>query len=49
MDDTLPDNQMSNMACGVLTVSGTSLIYCVGGSAVGQTIVAASRVSSTAR
>jgi hypothetical protein len=43
MGDTLPDNQMSNMACGVLTVSGTPLIYCVGGSAVGQT-VAASRV-----
>lgn len=45
MNDTLPDNQMSNMACGVLTVSGTSLIYCVGGSAVGET-VAASRVFS---
>ena len=43
MGDTLPDNQVSNMACGVLTVSGTPLIYCVGGSAVGQT-VAASRV-----
>jgi hypothetical protein len=43
MGDTLPDNQMSNMACGVLTVSGMPLIYCVGGSAVGQT-GAASRV-----
>jgi Kelch motif len=43
MGDTLPDNQVSNMACGVLTVSGTPLIYCVGGSAVGQT-GAASRV-----
>ena len=29
---TLPDNSMNNMACGVLTVSGTPLIYCVGGS-----------------
>jgi N-acetylneuraminic acid mutarotase len=43
MGDTLPDNQMNNMACGVLTVSGTPLIYCVGGSAAGQT-TAASRV-----
>jgi plastocyanin len=34
---TFPDNQMNNMACGVLTVSGTSQIYCVGGSAAGQT------------
>ena len=41
MGDTLPDNQVSNMACGVLTVSGTPLIYCVGGSAVGQTVAAA--------
>src|SRR6266513_1793566 len=29
---TLPDNFMNNMACGVLTVSGTPQIYCVGGS-----------------
>src|SRR5438309_6172832 len=29
---TLPDNQMNNMACGVLAVSGTPYIYCVGGS-----------------
>ena len=29
---TLPDNTMNNMACGVLTVSGTPQIYCVGGS-----------------
>ena len=43
MPSTLPDNQMNNMACGVLTVSGTPLIYCVGGSAAGQT-TAASRV-----
>ena len=30
---TYPDNQVNNMACGVLTVSGTPYIYCVGGSA----------------
>ena len=29
---TYPDNQVNNMACGVLTVSGTDYIYCVGGS-----------------
>lgn len=34
---TYPDNQVSNMACGVLTDSGTNYIYCVGGSAGGQT------------
>ena len=28
-----PDNQVNNMACGVLTVAGTPQIYCVGGSA----------------
>jgi len=32
---TLPDNQMNNMACGVLAVGGTPYIYCVGGSAAG--------------
>ena len=32
MGVTLPDNSMNNMACGVLTVSGTPQIYCVGGS-----------------
>ena len=32
-----PDNQVNNMACGVLTDSGTPYIYCVGGSASGQT------------
>ena len=32
---TYPDNQVNNMACGVLTVSGTPFIYCVGGSAAG--------------
>ena len=41
MGVTLPDNQMNNMACGVLTVSGTSYIYCVGGSAAGQTTATA--------
>jgi len=34
---TLPDNQMNNMACGVLAESGTPYIYCVGGSAAGAT------------
>jgi N-acetylneuraminic acid mutarotase len=34
---TLPDNNMNNMACGVLTVSGTPQIYCVGGSFAGGT------------
>jgi len=38
---TLPDNQMNNMACGVLTVSGTPQIYCVGGSAAGATTATA--------
>ena len=41
MPSTLADNQGNNMACGVLTVSGTPLIYCVGGSAAGQTTAAA--------
>jgi hypothetical protein len=34
---TYPDNQVSNMACGVLSDNGTAYIYCVGGSAGGQT------------
>jgi Kelch motif len=38
-----PDNQVSDMGCGVLTDSGTDYIYCVGGSAGGQT-TATSRV-----
>src|SRR4029077_5636787 len=38
---TYPDNQVNNMACGVLTLSGTPSIYCVGGSAAGQTTAAA--------
>ena len=41
MASTLPDNQMNNMACGVLTVSGSPLIYCVGGSAAAQTTATA--------
>src|SRR5205823_10549743 len=41
MGVTLPDNQMNNMACGVLAVSGSPLIYCVGGSAAGQTTATA--------
>ena len=32
-----PGNQVNNMACGVLTDAGTPYIYCVGGSAAGQT------------
>ena len=32
---TYPDNQVNNMACGVLAESGTPYIYCVGGSAAG--------------
>ena len=32
-----PDNQVNNMACGVLSDAGTSYIYCVGGSAAGAT------------
>ena len=38
---TYPDNQVNNMACGVLTVSGTPNIYCVGGSAAGATTATA--------
>lgn len=34
---TYPDNQVSDMACGVLNDSGTSYIYCIGGSAGGKT------------
>src|SRR5438067_2434083 len=41
MGVTLPDNTMNNMACGVLAVSGTPYIYCVGGSAAGQTTATA--------
>jgi len=38
---TYPDNQVNNMACGVLNDSGTDYIYCVGGSAGGQTTATA--------
>ena len=38
---TFPDNQVSDMACGVLYGSGTRYIYCVGGSAGGQTTATA--------
>jgi len=38
---TFPDNQVSDMACGVLYDSGTRYIYCVGGSAGGQTTATA--------
>ena len=34
---TYPDNQVNNMACGVLTDAGTPYIYCVGGSRRYQT------------
>ena len=33
---TYPDNQVSDMACGILTDSGTNYIYCVGGSQAGR-------------
>src|SRR6266542_5250867 len=32
-----PDNQVNNMACGVLNDAGTPYVYCVGGSAAGAT------------
>jgi hypothetical protein len=38
---TYPDLQVNNMACGAMTVSGTSQIYCVGGSAAGATTATA--------
>ena len=34
---TYADNQVNNMACGVLADAGTPYIYCVGGSAAGAT------------
>jgi N-acetylneuraminic acid mutarotase len=39
-----PDNQVSNMACGVLTDGGTPYIYCVGGTNAGGTTTATKRV-----
>src|SRR5262249_41287405 len=38
---TFPDNTVNNMACGVLNLGGTPYIYCVGGSAGGQTTATA--------
>jgi hypothetical protein len=38
---TYPDNQVSNMACGDLLVGTSRFIYCVGGSAGGQTTATA--------
>jgi N-acetylneuraminic acid mutarotase len=38
---TLPDNQTNNMACASLTVGNNSVIYCVGGSAAGQSTATA--------
>jgi len=38
---TYPDTAVNNMACGVLTVSGTPQIYCVGGSAAAATTATA--------
>jgi len=38
---TYPDNQVNNMACGELAEGGTPYIYCVGGSAAGQTTATA--------
>ena len=37
MTATLPDANVNNMACGVLTAGGTPQIYCVGGSAAAAT------------
>ena len=39
-----PDNHVSNMACGVLTVGRKPYIYCVGGTAAGGTTTATKRV-----
>lgn len=39
-----PDNQVSNMACGVLTVGRKPYIYCVGGTSAGGTTAATRRV-----
>ena len=34
---TYPDNQVNDMACSVLNVNGADYVYCVGGSAAGET------------
>lgn len=39
-----PDNQVSNMACGVLTIGRTPYIYCVGGTTASGTTTATKRV-----
>lgn len=39
-----PDNQVNNMACGVLTDRGTPYIYCVGGTAADGSRSATNRV-----
>src|SRR5262249_16935283 len=41
MPSTLADNQGNNMACGVLTASGTPLISSLGGNAAGATTATA--------
>src|SRR4029077_19266532 len=46
---TYPDNQVSDMACCILTDSGTNYIYCVGGSAGGQTTSTASAAHQAGR
>jgi hypothetical protein len=38
---TYPDNQVNNMACGLVNVGSSPRIFCVGGSAAGQTTAAA--------
>ena len=38
---TYPDNQVNNMACGVLVQNNTGYIYCVGGSAAGASTATA--------
>lgn len=40
----LPDNQVCNMACGVLSVGRTPYIYCVGGATGGGAMTATNRV-----
>lgn len=40
----LPDNQVCNMACGVLNVGRTPYIYCVGGTTGGGATTATNRV-----
>ena len=40
----LPDNQVCNMACGVLSVDRTPYIYCVGGTTGGGATTATKRV-----